>query len=162
MSTREVNHSCLSERVLNPGTSDQFGGRRFALFGMIAAIVWYGCILVFWAIEPLTDSLPVSITSSQLQRVSVVRSIARVVRQRSVSAQHDGDQSELPDLAVRTVPAGAAPEVIGGAIVATVADSQLRRDMSQGARALAEDASFGRAAEEALGRVSDGSPSPRW
>jgi hypothetical protein len=38
-----------------------FAGRRFALIGTVASVVWYFCILFFWALQPLTDSVPVGI-----------------------------------------------------------------------------------------------------
>jgi hypothetical protein len=37
-----------------------FAGRRLALVGGVAAI-WYICILALWALQPLTDSVPVGI-----------------------------------------------------------------------------------------------------
>jgi hypothetical protein len=50
-------------------------GRRFALIGTAAAIVWYLCILAFWALQPLTDSVPVGVdytlTSPKAVSVSV-------------------------------------------------------------------------------------------
>ena len=71
-----------------------------------------------------------------------------------------GGQRELPDNAVRKVPPGAAPELIGGVIAELVADGQLRRGMSDGARTFAQSASFASAAE-ALGSVLRKSPPPR-
>lgn len=38
-----------------------YAGRRFALIGIIAAALWYACILGFWALQPLTDSVPVGV-----------------------------------------------------------------------------------------------------
>jgi hypothetical protein len=36
-------------------------GRRSALYGAIGLAVWFLCTLVFWAFQPLTDSVPVGI-----------------------------------------------------------------------------------------------------
>jgi hypothetical protein len=38
-----------------------FAGRRFAVIGAAVAVVWYFCIVVFWAMQPLTDTVPVGI-----------------------------------------------------------------------------------------------------
>jgi hypothetical protein len=40
-----------------------FPRRRLALVGA-AAIVWYVCILAFWALQPLTDSVPVGVDNT--------------------------------------------------------------------------------------------------
>jgi hypothetical protein len=36
-------------------------GRRFAVIATAAAAVWYICIVVVWAIQPLNDSVPVGV-----------------------------------------------------------------------------------------------------
>lgn len=36
-------------------------GRRFVFIGTAAAVVWYACILVIWALQPLSDSVPVGV-----------------------------------------------------------------------------------------------------
>jgi hypothetical protein len=38
-----------------------FAGRRFALIGAVASVVWFACVLVFWALQPMTDSVPVGV-----------------------------------------------------------------------------------------------------
>src|SRR4051812_48550562 len=38
-----------------------FAARRVATIGVGAAIVWYVVVLVFWALQPLSDSVPVGI-----------------------------------------------------------------------------------------------------
>jgi hypothetical protein len=50
-----------------------FAGRRFALVGAGAAFAWYVCILIFWALQPLADAVPVGIdyTLKQPTPVSV-------------------------------------------------------------------------------------------
>ncbi|MGZ4672368.1 MAG: hypothetical protein ACXWBO_09005 [Ilumatobacteraceae bacterium] len=37
------------------------GTRRFALLSAGAAVIWYACILIFWALQPLSDSVPVGV-----------------------------------------------------------------------------------------------------
>jgi hypothetical protein len=36
-------------------------GRRFVLLAAAAAVVWYACILIFWALQPLSDAVPVGV-----------------------------------------------------------------------------------------------------
>lgn len=36
-------------------------GRRFALIGTAAVVVWYVVVLVVWAFQPLTDAVPVGV-----------------------------------------------------------------------------------------------------
>jgi hypothetical protein len=50
-----------------------FAGRRFALIASAAAVVWFVCILAFWALQPLSDSVPVGVdyTLSTPANVSV-------------------------------------------------------------------------------------------
>lgn len=36
-------------------------GRRFALIGTVAVVVWYVVVLAVWALQPLTDSVPVGV-----------------------------------------------------------------------------------------------------
>ena len=38
-----------------------FAGRRVALIGVGASVVWFFCVLVFWAMQPMTDSVPVGV-----------------------------------------------------------------------------------------------------
>src|SRR3954452_12963344 len=38
-----------------------FAARRVATIGVCAAIVWYVVVLVLWALQPLSDSVPVGI-----------------------------------------------------------------------------------------------------
>ncbi len=77
--------------------------RRFALIGTFASVVWYLCILFFWALQPLTDSVPVGIDYALTQPKFV-----------SVSVHCEGlfdsatrDQSALPVLKVQ--PSGKPP-----------------------------------------------------
>jgi glycosyltransferase involved in cell wall biosynthesis len=71
-----------------------------------------------------------------------------------------GGQRELPDHAVRKVPVGASPELLGGVIAELAADAAMRRDLSEGARMFARNASFASAAE-ALGTALRNSHPPR-
>src|SRR4051794_2646323 len=50
-----------------------FAARRVAAIGLCAAILWYVLVLVFWALQPLSDSVPVGIdyTKSPPAPVSV-------------------------------------------------------------------------------------------
>jgi hypothetical protein len=38
-----------------------FAGRRFAFIGAAGAAFWYICLFVFWALQPLSDSVPVGV-----------------------------------------------------------------------------------------------------
>jgi hypothetical protein len=40
---------------------EMIAGRRFALIGTAAVVIWYVVILVVWAFQPLTDSVPVGV-----------------------------------------------------------------------------------------------------
>jgi hypothetical protein len=52
-----------------------FAGRRFALIGTVASVVWYLCVLLFWALQPLTDSVPVGIDYTLTQPKFVSASV---------------------------------------------------------------------------------------
>jgi hypothetical protein len=41
-----------------------FAGRRFALIGMVATVAWYACVLLFWAVQPLSDTVPVGVDNT--------------------------------------------------------------------------------------------------
>jgi hypothetical protein len=36
-----------------------FAGRRYALIGMAGTIGWYACVVIFWAVQSLSDVVPV-------------------------------------------------------------------------------------------------------
>lgn len=38
-----------------------FAGRRIALIGVGASVVWFLCVLLLWALQPMTDSVPVGV-----------------------------------------------------------------------------------------------------
>jgi hypothetical protein len=80
-----------------------FAGRRFVLNGAIAAVVWFACILVFWAFQPLSDSVPVGIdyTLKTPARVSVS------VDCNSLFDSRPRDDSPLP--ALKAQPPGNPP-----------------------------------------------------
>ena len=42
---------------------------------MVAAVVWFGCALIFWALQPLTDSVPVGVDHTLKIPVSVSVSV---------------------------------------------------------------------------------------
>jgi len=52
-----------------------FAPRRFALNGAIATLVWYTCILTFWALQPLNDSVPVGVDYTRAAPASVSVSV---------------------------------------------------------------------------------------
>ncbi len=52
----------ISRSYLGAGTVwEMSAGRRYALVGVGAAVVWYVCVLFFWALQPLHDAVPVGI-----------------------------------------------------------------------------------------------------
>ena len=80
-----------------------FAGRRFALLATCGVVVWYACVLSFWALRPLTDSIPVGVdyTLTPAKFVSV-----SVKCQSVVDSASRGD-SPLPQLTVQ--PKGSPP-----------------------------------------------------
>lgn len=37
------------------------GGRRAVFLGAVISVAWYVCVLVFWAVQPLSDAVPVGV-----------------------------------------------------------------------------------------------------
>lgn len=37
------------------------GSRRFTFLIAVAAVIWYGCVVIFWALQPLSDAVPVGV-----------------------------------------------------------------------------------------------------
>jgi hypothetical protein len=52
------------------------GGRRIAFLAAAAAVVWYACVLIFWATQPLSDSVPVGVDYNPKQPVFVSVSVS--------------------------------------------------------------------------------------
>ena len=48
-----------------------FATRRVALIGVTAAVVWYLVVLIFWALQPLSDSVPVGIDYTKVPAAPV-------------------------------------------------------------------------------------------
>jgi len=48
-----------------------FATRRVALIGALATVVWYLLVLIFWALQPLSDSVPVGIDYTKVPAAPV-------------------------------------------------------------------------------------------
>jgi hypothetical protein len=77
-------------------------GRRFVVLAAVAAVVWYACILIFWALQPLTDAVPVGVDYT----LKPPRQSSVTVDCNTLFAGSARDNSPLPALAVqpKTVP----------------------------------------------------------
>jgi hypothetical protein len=70
-----------------------FAGRRFALIGTVAAVVWYVCIVV-WATQSATDSVPVGID----QTLAIPKLVSVSVKCNGLFDGTARDNSPLPAL----------------------------------------------------------------
>jgi hypothetical protein len=77
-------------------------GRRFVVLAAAAAVVWYVCILIFWAVQPLTDAVPVGVDYT----LKPPRQSSVTVDCNTLFAGSARDNSPLPALAVqpKTIP----------------------------------------------------------
>jgi hypothetical protein len=71
---------CVGNVLAPPGVGNgyrvgMFASRRFALIGAAGTAVWYVCILAFWALQPLSDSVPVGVDYSGATPVNVSVSV---------------------------------------------------------------------------------------
>jgi hypothetical protein len=77
-----------------------FAGRRFILIGAIGVVVWYVCVLALWALQPLSDSVPVGVDYTLKTPVNVSVSVDC----NSLFNSAPRDDSPLPEL--KAQPAG--------------------------------------------------------
>jgi hypothetical protein len=80
-----------------------FAGRRVALIGAGATAVWYLLVVVFWALQPLTDAVPVGIDYTQ----SPPAAVSVTVDCQSLFASAPRGDSPLPTL--KEQPKGSPP-----------------------------------------------------
>lgn len=78
-------------------------GRRFALIGTVAVVVWYVCILVVWALQPLNDSVPVGVDYT----LKSPKAISVSVECNNLFDSSSRDGSPLPTLKVQPTDAPA-------------------------------------------------------
>jgi hypothetical protein len=78
-------------------------GRRFALLGLVASVVWFGCVLGFWALRSMTDSVPVGIDYT----LTVPKAVSVKVDCQGLFDSAARDDSPLPVLKVQ--PTGKPP-----------------------------------------------------
>jgi hypothetical protein len=79
-----------------------FPRRRLVIVG-VAAIVWYACILVFWAMQTLSDSVPVGVDNT----LKTPASVSVSVECNTLFDSAPRDDSALPTLKVQ--PEGLPP-----------------------------------------------------
>ena len=51
------------------------GGRRAAILTVIASAGWYACVLTFWAMHPLSDSVPVGVDYTRKPPAAISMSV---------------------------------------------------------------------------------------
>lgn len=75
--------------------------RRLMLFAAAGLVAWYVCVLLLWAVQPLSDSVPIGIDLSLKQP----KQVSKVVDCNSLFAGSARDSGPLPALNVQPIDA---------------------------------------------------------
>ena len=74
-----------------------FAGRRFAFLATCGVVVWFACVLGFWATRPLTDTVPVGVDYT----LTPAKFVSVSVKCLSVLDGSPRSDSPLPELKVQ-------------------------------------------------------------